>query len=75
MTISAQITLIIATGMIIFTFLLQKVFRTLRPMFRERSRINAEVTGRLTESIGGVRVVKGYHARVARRLCSPAVSI
>ena len=62
MTISAQITLIIATGMIIFTFLLQKVFRTLRPMFRERSRINAEVTGRLTESIGGVRVVKGYHA-------------
>jgi subfamily B ATP-binding cassette protein MsbA len=60
--ISPQITLIIATGMVVFTFLLQKVFRTLRPMFRERSRINAEVTGRLTESIGGVRVVKGYHA-------------
>ncbi len=60
--ISAQITLIIAAGMLLFTFLLQKVFRVLRPMFRERSRINAEVTGRLTESIGGVRVVKGYHA-------------
>lgn len=60
--ISAQITLIIAAGLIIFTFLLQKVFRTLRPIFRERSKINAEVTGRLTESLGGVRVVKGYHA-------------
>jgi subfamily B ATP-binding cassette protein MsbA len=36
--------------------------RTLRPIFRERSRIYGEVTGRLTESLGGVRVVKGYHA-------------
>ena len=62
MRISAQMTLIIASGMLVFTFLLQKVFRILRPMFRERSRINAEVTGRLTESIGGIRVVKGYHA-------------
>jgi ABC-type multidrug transport system fused ATPase/permease subunit len=60
--ISAQITLIIAAGLIVFTFLLQKVFRTLRPIFRERGKINAEVTGRLTESLGGVRVVKGYHA-------------
>jgi ABC-type multidrug transport system fused ATPase/permease subunit len=31
-------------------------------MFRARPKINAEVTGRLTESLGGVRVVKGYHA-------------
>ncbi len=60
--ISVQITLIIAAGLIVFTFLLQKVFRKMRPIFRERSRINAEVTGRLTESLGGVRVVKGYHA-------------
>jgi len=62
MRISAQITLVIAAGLIVFTFGLQKVFRMLRPIFRERGRINAEVTGRLTESIGGVRVVKGYHA-------------
>jgi subfamily B ATP-binding cassette protein MsbA len=62
MRISAQITLIIAAGLIVFTFLLQKVFRILRPVFRERAKINAEVTGRLTESLGGVRVVKGYHA-------------
>ncbi len=37
-------------------------FGTIRPIFRERGKINAEVTGRLTESLGGVRVVKGYHA-------------
>jgi subfamily B ATP-binding cassette protein MsbA len=37
-------------------------FRKLRPIFRERSKINAEVTGRLGESLGGVRVVKAYTA-------------
>jgi subfamily B ATP-binding cassette protein MsbA len=37
-------------------------FRTLRPLFRERGRINAEVTGRLTEALGGIRVVKSYTA-------------
>jgi ABC-type multidrug transport system fused ATPase/permease subunit len=37
-------------------------FKTLRPLFRERGRINAEVTGRLTESLGGIRVVKSYTA-------------
>ncbi len=41
---------------------LRKAFRVIRPIFRERAKINAEVTGRLTESLGGVRVVKGYHA-------------
>ena len=46
----------------IFGVVLRKAFRTIRPIFRERSKINAEVTGRLTESLGGVRVVKGYHA-------------
>ena len=42
--------------------ILQRAFKTIRPIFRERAKINAEVTGRLTESLGGVRVVKGYHA-------------
>jgi subfamily B ATP-binding cassette protein MsbA len=41
---------------------LRKAFSVLRPIFRERSKINAEVSGRLTESLSGVRVVKGYHA-------------
>jgi ABC-type multidrug transport system fused ATPase/permease subunit len=45
-----------------FTLTLRKAFGTIRPIFRERGKINADVTGRLTESLGGVRVVKGYHA-------------
>ena len=45
-----------------FALGLRKAFGRIRPIFRERGKINAEVTGRLTESLGGVRVVKGYHA-------------
>jgi len=45
-----------------FALVLRKAFGVIRPIFRERAKINAEVTGRLTESLGGVRVVKGYHA-------------
>jgi subfamily B ATP-binding cassette protein MsbA len=45
-----------------FVFVLQYAFKKIRPIFRERGKINAEVTGRLTESLGGVRVIKGYHA-------------
>jgi len=48
--------------LIIFGLALGKAFKVVRPIFRERGKINAEVTGRLTESLGGVRVVKGYHA-------------
>ncbi len=48
--------------LLIFGVALRKAFQTIRPIFRERAKINAEVTGRLTESLGGVRVVKGYHA-------------
>src|SRR5205814_997380 len=48
--------------MVSFALTLGKAFKTIRPIFRERSKINAEVTGRLTESLGGVRVIKGYHA-------------
>ncbi|HEY1985537.1 MAG TPA: ABC transporter ATP-binding protein [Terracidiphilus sp.] len=45
-----------------FVFVLQYAFKIIRPIFRERGKINADVTGRLTESLGGVRVIKGYHA-------------
>jgi hypothetical protein len=48
--------------LLVFGLALRKAFKTIRPIFRERAKINAEVTGRLTESLGGVRVVKGYHA-------------
>ncbi|HUP60058.1 MAG TPA: ABC transporter ATP-binding protein [Thermoanaerobaculia bacterium] len=37
-------------------------FRRLRPIFRERGKINAEVTGRLNEALGGIRIVKTYTA-------------
>lgn len=60
--ISALLTIIALVIMVAFTLVLRKAFTTIRPIFRERSKINAEVTGRLTESLGGVRVVKGYHA-------------
>jgi len=59
---SAVMTLIVFAMIGVFVFILQFAFRTIRPIFRERGKINAEVTGRLTESLGGVRVVKGYHA-------------
>ena len=44
-----------------FVAVLWWAFKTLRPIFRQRSKIRAEVTGRLAESLGGIRVVKGYH--------------
>jgi subfamily B ATP-binding cassette protein MsbA len=59
---SAQMTLIAVGSLACFTVALNKAFATIRPIFRERGKINAEVTGRLTESLGGVRVIKGYHA-------------
>jgi subfamily B ATP-binding cassette protein MsbA len=60
--LSVQMTFAAFAILIVFAFILQRAFKTIRPIFRERSKINAEVTGRLTESLGGVRVVKGYHA-------------
>jgi subfamily B ATP-binding cassette protein MsbA len=59
---SAHMTLVIFSVIMLFVLVLQRAFRTIRPIFRERGRISAEVTGRLTESLGGVRVIKGYHA-------------
>jgi subfamily B ATP-binding cassette protein MsbA len=46
-----------------FTLILSRAFTTMRPIFRERGKIGAEVQGRLTESLGAVRTVKGYHAQ------------
>ncbi len=48
--------------LLVFGYGINKAFTTIRPIFRARPKINAEVTGRLTESLSGVRVVKGYHA-------------
>ncbi len=59
---NALMTSITLGFLLIFSFALKRAFQTIRPIFRERAKINADVTGRLTESLGGVRVVKGYHA-------------
>lgn len=60
--ISTLMTALAFTFLLGFALALRKAFGTIRPIFRERGKINAEVTGRLAESLGGVRVVKGYHA-------------
>jgi subfamily B ATP-binding cassette protein MsbA len=59
---SVEVTLTVFAVLGAFVFVLQYAFKIIRPIFRERAKINAEVTGRLTESLGGVRVIKGYHA-------------
>src|SRR5688572_11671772 len=60
--ISPGMTGVMLLSLAVFGLVLYRSFGTLRPIFRERGKINAEVTGRLTESLGGVRVVKGYRA-------------
>ena len=60
--ISPVMTGIAFVFLLVFGLGLQRAFKIIRPIFRERAKITAEVTGRLTESLGGVRVVKGYHA-------------
>jgi ABC-type multidrug transport system fused ATPase/permease subunit len=59
---SVTVTLTVFAVIGAFVLVLRYGFKAIRPIFRERGRINAEVTGRLTESLGGVRVVKGYNA-------------
>jgi len=60
--INAPMTGVAIGFLLVLMVALSRTFKTIRPIFRERAKINAEVTGRLTESLGGVRVVKGYHA-------------
>jgi ABC-type multidrug transport system fused ATPase/permease subunit len=60
--LNVKLTLIALCVISLFGFVMQRAFKTLRPLFRERSRINADLAGRLTESFSGVRVVKAYGA-------------
>ena len=62
------LTAIMLVVLIGFGAMMTTAFKRLRPLFRERSVINAEVTGRLTETIGGVRLVKVYVAEPRERL-------
>jgi ABC-type multidrug transport system fused ATPase/permease subunit len=59
---SRMLTFIAFSVLLVFGLGLRKAFSVIRPLFRARPKIMAEVTGRLTESLGGVRVIKGYNA-------------
>jgi subfamily B ATP-binding cassette protein MsbA len=60
--ISPIMTVITLAALLVFGLVVGPALGRLRPIFRERAQIQGEVTGRLAESLGGVRVVKGYHA-------------
>lgn len=60
--ISVTMTLFTLLPLAIFGFIALRAFKIIRPIFRNRGKINAEVTGRLTETLGGVRVIKGFNA-------------
>lgn len=61
-SINPLMTLFIILPMSIFGVITMKAFGIIRPVFRERGKINAEVTGRLTETLNGIRVIKGFNA-------------
>jgi len=63
-----KLTSVTIIALLLFGGMMTVAFKRLRPLFRERGAINAEVTGRLTETIGGVRLVKVYTAEPRERL-------
>ena len=60
--ISPLMTATVLVPVAIFGFIAMRAFSSIRPIFRERGAINAEVIGRLTETLNGVRVIKGFNA-------------
>ena len=60
--INGQMTLFVLVPVLIFAVIALKAFGYIRPIFRARGKINAEVTGRLTETLNGIRVIKGFNA-------------
>ena len=62
LNISVKLTLLVLTPVLLFAVIAIKAFGYIRPIFRRRGQINAEVNGRLTETMNGVRVIKGFNA-------------
>jgi len=60
--INATMTFVVLVPVVIFALVMLKAFGVIRPIFKARGKINAEVTGRLTETLNGVRVIKGFNA-------------
>jgi subfamily B ATP-binding cassette protein MsbA len=58
---SPEMTVYAFIPLVVFGFISMKAFAYIRPIFRKRGAINAEVTGRLTETLAGIRVIKGFH--------------
>jgi subfamily B ATP-binding cassette protein MsbA len=60
--INATLTFFVLVPVAVFAVISLNAFKKIRPIFRERGKINAEVTGRLTETLNGIRVIKGFNA-------------
>ena len=66
--INWRLTSVTLATLLLFSAMMVTAFRRLRPLFRERGKITAEVTGRLAETLGGIRVVKAYGAEKREEL-------
>ena len=66
--INGQMTLFVFFPVLVFTIIALKAFKYIRPIFRARGKINAEVTGRLTETLNGIRVIKGFNAEEQEKI-------
>ncbi len=60
--INATMTFFVLVPVAVFAVIALKAFGYIRPIFRDRGKINADVTGRLTETLNGIRVIKGFNA-------------
>lgn len=60
--INAWMTLFVFAPLSVFAVIALKAFKYIRPIFKKRGKINAEVKGRLTETLAGVRVIKAFNA-------------
>jgi len=65
--INATMTLLALLPLIVFGVISMRAFSFIRPIFRERGAIHAEVNGRLTESLNGIRAIRGFHAEETER--------
>ena len=63
-----RLTTVTLIVLVLFGLVMAKAFSMLRPLFRERGKINAEVTGRLGETLGGVRIIKAYSVEKREQL-------
>ncbi len=61
---NAKLTAFIFVPVVVFGLIAMRAFGYLRPIFRKRGKLNAEVTGRLTETLNGIRVIKGFGAEL-----------